>query len=223
MPPNDDLSLRAAARPDHDADARPDRDADGRPAGAAGPARPSRRRFQAAAALLAGGTLAACSTPPGMPSRSQRAAARNDSADWMDQVRIEHRAVDAAFEKLLASNDPIERANLRDAVADALALHSIQEETVLYPRIALSGAAPTAQQLYADHAQVNVLLAELELLPKDHPAWATRVQNLRTIVQRHAQEEETQLYPQLRSKLPPEENRLLTVRYRQERARYNPT
>ena len=199
----------------------------GTEAGSGSPAVPSRRRMHVAAlATLAVAGLAACQatvprvTPaaPGPPSRGERAA----GGDWLDSVRIEHRAVDAAFEQLLGAGDPARRVRLRAALADRLTVHAVQEESVLYPALAMAGLETEPQQLYADHAQIKVLLAELDVLPKDHPAWPARVQTLRGIVQRHVQEEESTLYPSFRAALSPDQNALVTARYRAEGARFAP-
>ncbi|RPH42752.1 MAG: hemerythrin domain-containing protein [Burkholderiales bacterium] len=187
----------------------------------------SRRRFHAAAVVtMAGAGLAACQAPvpratpteAGLPSRRAMAG----GGDWLDSVRIEHRAVDAAFAQLLAAGEPALRVRLRTALADMLTVHAVQEETVLYPALAMAGLKAEPQQLYADHAQIKVLLAELDVLPKDHPAWPARVENLRAIVLRHMQEEESKIYPSFRAALSPDQNALVTARYRAEGEKFAP-
>jgi hypothetical protein len=173
----------------------------------------------------------ACTVPPTwtvaglgvvtLPSRRAMA----DGGDWLDSVHIAHRAVDAAFESLLAAGEPARRMRLRTALADMLtvhAVHAVQEESVLYPALAMAGLESEPQQLYADHAQIKVLLAELDVLPKDHPAWAARVLSLRAIVLRHAQEGESTIYPAFRAALSPDQNALVTARYRAEGEKFAP-
>ncbi len=199
----------------------------GNEAGSGVVAVPSRRRVQVAAlASLAGAGLAACQAPvpraspaeAGLPARRAMAA----GGDWLDAVRIAHRAVDAAFEQLLSAGEPAQRGRLRTALADLVTLHAVQEESVLYPALAMAGLKAEPQQLYADHAQIKVLLAELDVLPKDQPAWPIRVQNLRTLFLRHAREEETTIYPAFRAALSPEQNALVTARYRAEGEKFAP-
>jgi hemerythrin superfamily protein len=185
--------------------------------------RPARRRFQlGAVAAVAGGTvLAGCQSNPGMTPMGPVVRA-DTGGDWMEMVRAEHRAVDALFQRILATNDPAERARLRNMLSDALTRHAVQEENALYPALALAGMKTEPPQLYADHSQVKVLLAELDVLPFDHPAWPARVKHLQTIVQRHVQEEETQIYPAFARSLNPAQNAAIATRYRREGARFRP-
>ena len=184
------------------------------------------RRDGGCCARRAATVLAACQTTgSGLPPRAaaaQRGAPPPPPAggDWLAWVRDEHRALDATFARMLEARDTAERARLRDALAGALIRHAMQEESAVYPVIALSGRQAEAQQLFVDHAQAKVLLAELDLLPEDHPAWAARVANLRAIVMRHAQEEEGTVFPALQRSMSAEQNAGVASRWQREAARF---
>ena len=183
---------------------------------------PSRRRFQ----LLAGTALVSAAALPGCatPDRSGTGATMPEAAtgDWFDIVRVEHRAVDALFRKLLATTDrDIEtRAALRNTIADSLTNHAIEEENVLYPALRMGGQRPESEQLYREHAELKVVLAELDAMPKNHPGWLERAKALQTMVLQHVQIEETQLYPSFRSRMTPEQNAMVTRMYRREGAKF---
>lgn len=187
-------------------------------------ATPSRRRFHATAlVVVAGAGLAGCQSPGRSAGIGAARAASAASGDWMEIVRTQHRAVDALFAKLVATQDPATRATLRSALADALTVHSVQEENVLYPALAMAGLRAEPQQLYAEQAQMKVLLAELDVLPNDHPNWGARVQNLRAIVQKHVADEEERIYPAFRAALTADQNVIVTARYRGEGEKFRVT
>lgn len=182
----------------------------------------SRRRFQ----LLAGTALVTAAALPGCatPDRSGTGSTMPEAAtgDWFDIVRTEHRAVDALFRKLLVTTDrDIElRAALRNTISDSLTNHAIEEENVLYPSLRLAGQRPESEQLYREHAELKVVLGELDMMPKNHPGWLERAKALQAMVMQHVQIEETQLYPSFRSRMTPEQNAMVTRMYRREGAKY---
>lgn len=180
---------------------------------------PSRRHFHrlaaATAALGAGTGLAGCQSL-GMSGQGSAA-----SGDWFELVRVEHRAADKLFQQVLSADDPAARAQLQMKLADALKRHALEEENALYPALQMAGLRAEPQQLYAEHSQMKVLLAELDMMPKNHPQWMRRAQELRTLVQQHVQEEETRIYPSFRQKLSAEQNAMITAMYRREGAKFN--
>jgi len=48
-------------------------------------------------------------------------------------------------------------------------------------------------------------------MAKDSPAWIAKVRQFRTDIEKHMREEETDLFPRLKSKLSAERNKLLTT------------
>jgi len=187
---------------------------------AAAPRTPQGRRGLLSAAAGAS-VLAACQTTgSGLPPRAAPPRRQPAGGDWLAWVREDHRTLDATFVRMLEARDAVERGRQRDALAGAMTRHAVQEENAVYPVLALSGRQAEAQQLYADHAQAKVLLAELDLLPEDHPAWAVRVANLRSIVMRHAQEEEASVFPALQRSMTAEQNAGVAARWQREAARF---
>jgi hemerythrin superfamily protein len=83
-----------------------------------------------------------------------------------------------------------------------LTAHALAEEDVAYPALEHEvGDIEASRHLYAEHAQMKNWLYELEMIPKDHPAWRDRVRALRRIIASHAREEEEEEFPRLRAAL----------------------
>ena len=182
------------------------------------PAPPRRPFLVVTGAAAAGVVLAGCRGMGGTASGGPVRPAAPDA--WLEQVRGEHRAVLALFDRMIAADDPAQRATLRDALAEALTVHAVGEENAIYPALAMAGAPTDVQQLYAEHAQLKVLLAELDVLPKDHAAWPGRARNLRALVAKHAQDEESRLYPAFTKAMTSEQNAALSGRYAREHERF---
>ena len=197
----------------------------------------SRRRFHCTAgvaiAATAVGALSGCaSSRDGMAGMAGGASAAGTGAagmgasaaglDWLEIVKTEHRAVDAMFAELMRTTDAdlAKRATLRDRIADALTNHAVEEENVLYPALQMAGIKAESQQLFREHAEVKVMLAELEMMPKDHPGWLARARQLQASIQKHVADEENRIYPGFKARLSPEQNMQVTRMYLREGAKY---
>ena len=175
------------------------------------------RRAQVAPVPAPAAAPAAASAPAAVAG-----GAGGGGVDWFTMARAEHRAIDARFERLSTSGDPAERALLRAALADALTLHAVEEENVIYPALYAAGFAEDPFKLYEEHAQMKMVLAELDMIAKDSPAWGGRIGALWRHVRAHTQDEETRVYPMLRETLTAELEVVLSQAYRREGAKFLP-
>jgi hemerythrin superfamily protein len=91
-----------------------------------------------------------------------------------------------------------------------LAKHAMAEEDIVYPELhAQPDQADRSKRLYDQHADMKIRLFQLEELVKSGGNWSEQVRSLRDLVQRHADEEEQNVFPQLRSAMT--ENRMPKV------------
>jgi len=83
-----------------------------------------------------------------------------------------------------------------------LAKHALAEEDVIYP-IVSKGSADSGQRthLYDEHAEMKILLHTLEAQLKAGEDWTNVVRSLSGLIRPHIEEEETEIFPQLRHKL----------------------
>ncbi len=93
----------------------------------------------------------------------------------------------------------VKRASLFLALKRKLGKHALAEEDVVYPLLHNEGQdAEASKELYDEHADMKILLFELEELLKSGADWSTQVRSLRDLIQEHVNEEEQVVFPKLR-------------------------
>jgi hemerythrin superfamily protein len=135
------------------------------------------------------------------------------AGDWDDALKAEHAAVLKLFDALQATTEKnvTKRSMLLMQMKHALAKHALQEENAIYPALRDAGQKDQADHLNHDHGYVKQFLYDLENMPKDSPAFLTKVAEFRRAIEEHAGEEETTIFPALKAKLSPEKNKALTA------------
>lgn len=135
------------------------------------------------------------------------------SGDWVDALTLEHEKTKVIFDKieLTGDDDTTARAHLLAKLKYALSKHATEEEMVVYPALRQHGEEGDADTLTADHGYVKTYLYELENMAKDDPQWLARVRDFRTMIEKHMQEEENEIFPRFRTRLSDEENARLTT------------
>jgi iron-sulfur cluster repair protein YtfE (RIC family) len=158
-------------------------------------------------AAFAGGALAGVLASRALPPLFAQASGMARGAAGRDPFAVlaqDHRTI-------LALLTAVAQAP-RDAVATRtqqllrlkrrLTAHALAEEDVIYPALLeRCGDQPGAQQLYGEHAEMKIHLYELEEMPKDDPAWPSRVADLRALIETHVRQEEEVEFPRLRAAL----------------------
>jgi len=135
------------------------------------------------------------------------------AGDWMGVLKAEHRLVEALFAAALKTTprQKARRGALFLKIKRALIKHALQEETVVYPALRESQADGMAKHLYADHADIKILLSQIEALPKSDPAWIERMRALQACVAHHVREEEDEVFPAFHDRLTPQQSTRLTL------------
>jgi iron-sulfur cluster repair protein YtfE (RIC family) len=114
----------------------------------------------------------------------------------------EHRELLSLLTKMeeTPQDSPLKRMGLFLKFKRTIAKHALAEEDIVYP--CLKNDADRAQaieKLYQEHAEMKVLLFELERAMKDDAKWVARVQDLRNEIEPHARQEEEIEFPKLRA------------------------
>ena len=173
-----------------------------------------------------------------LPLQRAVAQTRADGGDWMSMVQKHHAQIAATFDELLAAI-PAEGAATAGKPSSKLAsaiktlgyqltAHSVAEENVLYPALAMHGLKAESDKLYLDqaHAKVGhaeIVTATLGLNPADNNL-RSKTQALKDAVLKHAkQDEEAQLYPSLQKAVDANTNQALTKAYAMQFASVKPT
>lgn len=135
------------------------------------------------------------------------------AGEWDEALKTEHAAVLKLFDALQATTEKntTKRSMLLMQIKHALAKHALQEENAVYPALRDAGQTEQADHLNHDHGYVKQYLYDLENMPKESPAFLTKVAEFRRAIEEHASEEENTIFPALKAKLSPEKNKALTA------------
>jgi hemerythrin-like domain-containing protein len=120
-------------------------------------------------------------------------------ADAIEMLKADHRRVRALFQRYDRTDDQAMKQVIVAELFVELELHTQLEETVFYPAFA-DETNREGQELVETsletHEEIEVLVEELRGLEADQEAFAAKFQELRTKVDQHVQDEESQMFPQ---------------------------
>lgn len=142
------------------------------------------------------------------------------TGDWLKMVKSHHQMLENAFDELIASataGGP-DRPLLHKRLAYLLTAHSVAEENVLYPALAMCDLQSESDRLYLDQAHAKVMNAVLDMADdKFSESWLEKASALRTAVLEHAKvDEEGNLYPRLEAAIDATLASKLSAAYRRE-------
>jgi len=139
---------------------------------------------------------------------------------WLEMVQAHHQMIEQAFDVLIESggNDFSACMALHKRLAYLLTAHSVAEENVLYPALAMCNLQSESDRLYLDQAHAKVMNAVLDMSnEKCGAAWLDKVSQLKAAVLQHAKvDEEGDLYPRLAKAIDKDTADKLDMAYRRE-------
>jgi hemerythrin-like domain-containing protein len=143
------------------------------------------------------------------------------SAQQQDVIEIlehDHREVEQMFDELAAlRGDGSEEAMSRrkdvmEQVTIELVRHSVAEEVLVYPAVADKISAEEAQHAREEHAEAEETLARLEKLDPSDAAFDEELSTLMHEIRHHIQEEEGEMFAQMRETFSAEDLRKMGSR-----------
>ncbi|MDX2152589.1 MAG: hemerythrin domain-containing protein [Bryobacteraceae bacterium] len=169
---------------------------------------------------VAAGVAASRLLPPVIAQFSGKARARA-GADPFDLLIQDHRKILAILSEMerLPMGNQSKRGKLFLALKRTLAKHAMAEEDAVYPL--LHGEVrdvAESRHLYDEHADMKIFLYELEQAVMNNTDWSARVEQLRSLIQRHVQQEEQVEFPKLRQALSERKSQELSGQIRREEA-----
>ncbi|HMI17939.1 MAG TPA: hemerythrin domain-containing protein [Sphingomonas sp.] len=134
------------------------------------------------------------------------------AGEWDEALTAEHALTLKVFDTIEATTEKntTKRNLLLMNLKHMLTKHALEEENSVYPAMRDAGEAEAADHLNNDHGYVKQYLYDLTVTAKDSPAWIAKIRQFRADIEKHMREEETTLFPQLKAKLTPEQNKALT-------------
>jgi len=114
----------------------------------------------------------------------------------------DHRKIKEILNNMVAApqDSKIQRGKLYLMLKRKLGKHALAEENVVYP-IVHERQDGQSKQLYDEHADMKILLYEIESKLMQNADWSNEVRALRQLISNHVDEEENIIFPQLRAQL----------------------
>jgi hemerythrin superfamily protein len=128
------------------------------------------------------------------------------STNALELLKRDHQEVDKLFKQYDEIKDGAEdsaKEELVTQICDALTVHAAIEEAIFYP--AARQALPEEQgqdlldEAAVEHQTLKDIIGRLEMAPTSDPLYDAGVKVLSEYVKHHVHEEETELFPKVRS------------------------
>lgn len=149
-----------------------------------------------------------------------KARALSHGSGWLSMVIDQHEAIEAAFEKVKSAMSAGTRRAAQKELAVLLTGHSIAEEAVLYPAMALSDQKSHSGEAYTEQSAAKVQTAALDDLEPMSQDYLDKLEHLRSAVAHHVYEEEHEWFPKLRELDGAAKQSHLSKRFHEEFSRY---
>jgi hemerythrin superfamily protein len=126
--------------------------------------------------------------------------------DAIALLTADHNRVRGLFTRFKAAHEAEDTGALAEIAATIfteLTVHTEIEEQIFYPRVheLSEEVGETVDEGLEEHHVVKVLMGEIKELEPSDDKWVAKMQVLIENVEHHAEEEETELFPSVRSKM----------------------
>jgi hypothetical protein len=138
-----------------------------------------------------------------------------EQRDVIEILEQDHREVEQMFGELEAlrgtTTDEAKsrRKELSEQVTIELVRHSVAEEVLVYPQVEKKVSAEQAEHAREEHAEAEETLHRLEKLDPDDPAFDVELATLIEEIRHHIEDEEGEMFTQMRRDIEPDELRKL--------------
>jgi len=133
---------------------------------------------------------------PGKPAKPRHAAA---AVDALTLLEADHREVDDLFGAFEEARGDAEQRDIAVTICVALKVHARLEEELFYPAIwPLLDDQSLIAEAMVEHASARDLIAQIESGAPGEAFFSARVRVLSEYVRHHVEEEEEEIFPQVR-------------------------
>jgi len=112
-------------------------------------------------------------------------------------LETDHREVEDLFAKA-ESNDGAAKQQVVTKIASELTIHAEVEEQIVYPAMRQAGMSDIVDESIEEHAKVKQLVAKLESMEATSSEVDSVLSELKSDVQHHVEEEESEAFPRFR-------------------------
>lgn len=120
--------------------------------------------------------------------------------DAITLLKQDHKTVERLFKEFEKAKQPAQQRKLAAKVIEELSVHAAIEEMVFYPAVRerVLQAEDTVLESLEEHHIVKWVLSELEDMKPDHERFKAKMTVLMENVRHHVEEEEQELFPEVR-------------------------
>jgi hemerythrin-like domain-containing protein len=131
--------------------------------------------------------------------KSRRTATRRRSQDAIALLKEDHAHVKALFGRFQKARGDEQKSKLAESICNELKVHAQLEEEVFYPaaRRALE-EGELLDEAQVEHDTAKQLIAQIESGDPSDPLFQAKVKVLCEYINHHVEEEEGEMFPQLR-------------------------
>lgn len=117
----------------------------------------------------------------------------------LELLKQDHEEVKELFEQAEGTDDSKEQRNIFKQIKKALESHARIEEGIFYPAMEKHAhLKDLVLESYEEHKQIKILLKEMDDLVTGSEEFEPKLRVLQEIVEHHAEEEEGNMFPQVR-------------------------
>jgi hemerythrin superfamily protein len=124
----------------------------------------------------------------------------------MDAIKLlkqQHREVEALWKKFEKTEEDDEKEALFNEIADNLAVHASTEERFFYPAVRARQTEEQLEEAYDEHLEIKKLLVDA-MNNTENPGFDGMVAAIMGAVMHHVEEEEEELFPEVKKIMEPE-------------------
>ena len=125
--------------------------------------------------------------------------------DAITLLKNDHKTVERLFKRFEKAGDDAtaEKQQIVASIIEELSVHAAIEEQVFYPAIreAIPDAEDMVLEALEEHNVAKWVLSEIDRLPVDHERYDAKVTVMIESVRHHVEEEESELFPDVRKAL----------------------
>jgi hemerythrin superfamily protein len=129
----------------------------------------------------------------------------NESAgpgvDVVDILTADHREMVELLGQIKHTTDASQRRDLADTLIAEVMRHAVAEEMFVYPAVEdnVPDGANQVEHDKQEHQEIVEVMKQIEALDASDPAFMARVQQFEAQLRHHANDEESQQFPELRN------------------------
>ncbi len=131
-----------------------------------------------------------------------RQNARSTARDAIAVLKQDHKNVRQLLKQLESAEDGAQRLELLSEIENEVKVHTQIEEEIFYPAFQEAAQGEKDEHLYyeavEEHHVVDIVMPEIKETDEESDEFAAKAKVLKDLIEHHAEEEETQMFPKSR-------------------------